>query len=80
MAGTAAPAAQLQPIIGFARNRKARGMPAAPDPTPTGPNGRSALLWDMAGTLIPYDPVTGRPGALPGCAEFLPEPQVPPPP
>ena len=39
----------------------------------SGPNGRSALLWDMAGTLIPYDPRTGRPGALPGCDEFLPE-------
>ena len=48
-------------------------MPAAPDPTQAGPNGHSALLWDMAGTLIPYDAVTGRPSALPGCAEFLPE-------
>lgn len=27
----------------------------------------------MAGTLIPYDAVSGRPSALPGCAEFLPE-------
>ena len=33
----------------------------------------SFLLWDMAGTLIPYDPVSGRPGPLPGCDEFLPE-------
>ena len=32
-----------------------------------------ALLWDMAGTLVPYDPQTGRPGALPGCDEYLPE-------
>ncbi len=34
---------------------------------------RAFLLWDMAGTLIPFDPVTGTPGALPGCDEFLPE-------
>jgi len=32
-----------------------------------------ALLWDMAGTLIPYDPETGRAGVLPGCDEYLPE-------
>ena len=31
------------------------------------------LMWDMAGTLIPFDPVTGTPGPLPGCDEFLPE-------
>ena len=31
------------------------------------------LLWDMAGTLIPFDPVTGSAGPLPGCGEFLPE-------
>jgi len=35
--------------------------------------GERALLWDMAGTLIPYDPQTGRPGVLPGCDEYLPE-------
>jgi len=33
----------------------------------------SVMLWDMAGTLIPYDPETGRPQALPGCQDFLPE-------
>lgn len=32
-----------------------------------------ALLWDMAGTLVPYHPETGRPGVLPGCDEYLPE-------
>ena len=32
-----------------------------------------ALLWDMAGTLVPYDPQTGRPGVLPGSDEYLPE-------
>lgn len=31
------------------------------------------LFWDMAGTLIPFDPLTGAPGPLPGCDEFLPE-------
>jgi len=40
----------------------------------TGTNaGDAVLLWDMAGTLIPYDPVSGRPGPLPGCDDFLPE-------
>ena len=36
-------------------------------------NRTAVMMWDMAGTLIPYDPVTGRPQPLPGCAEFLPE-------
>ena len=36
-------------------------------------NNVSVMLWDMAGTLIPYDPVTGRPLPLPGCQDFLPE-------
>ena len=31
------------------------------------------MLWDMAGTLIPFDPVTSKPLALPGCGDFLPE-------
>ena len=31
------------------------------------------IMWDMAGTLIPFDTVTGRPRALPGCDDFLPE-------
>lgn len=31
------------------------------------------MFWDMAGTLIPYDPMTGRPLPLPGCQDFLPE-------
>jgi hypothetical protein len=35
--------------------------------------GDPALLWDMAGTLIPYDPETGRAGVLPGGDEYLPE-------
>jgi len=48
-------------------------MPAAPDPQQKAMKGRPVLLWDMAGTLIPFDPVTGRPGALPGSDEFLPE-------
>jgi len=33
----------------------------------------SFMFWDMAGTLIPYDPMTGRPLPLPGCQDFLPE-------
>jgi len=48
-------------------------MPDA-DLTPLRPTeGDSALMWDMAGTLIPFDPVTGRASALPGCSDFLPE-------
>ncbi len=31
------------------------------------------IMWDMAGTLIPFDPSTGRPRLLPGCEDFLPE-------
>jgi len=31
------------------------------------------LLWDLAGTLVPFDPVTGVPGPLPGSDEFLQE-------
>jgi len=27
----------------------------------------------MAGTLIPFDPISGKPGPLPGCDEYLPE-------
>jgi hypothetical protein len=33
----------------------------------------AVLLWDMAGTLIPFDPYSGAPRALPECDEFLPE-------
>lgn len=45
-------------------------IPAADNP----PSRQSAvLLWDMAGTLIPFDPSSGMPRALPGCDEFLPE-------
>ncbi|MCP4571371.1 MAG: HAD family hydrolase [bacterium] len=35
--------------------------------------GRDVLLWDLAGTLLPWDETTGRPGVLPGCDEYLPE-------
>jgi len=31
------------------------------------------LLWDMAGTLITFDPNTGKSGSLPGCDVYLPE-------
>ncbi len=31
------------------------------------------LLWDMAGTLLPFDPISGKVSALPGSEEFLPE-------
>jgi FMN phosphatase YigB (HAD superfamily) len=31
------------------------------------------IMWDMAGTLIHFDQATGRPRALPGCDDFLPE-------
>jgi len=36
-------------------------------------NDGKIIMWDMAGTLIPFDPTTGRPRALPGCDDFLPE-------
>ena len=36
-------------------------------------NNGKFIMWDMAGTLIPFDPTTGRPRALPGCEDFLPE-------
>ena len=44
------------------------------DRQPDLPDNRDAVMfWDMAGTLIPYDPVTGKPLPLPGCDDFLPE-------
>ncbi len=48
-------------------------MPPADSQPDTADNQGSFMLWDMAGTLIPYDPITGRPIALPGCQDFLPE-------
>lgn len=33
----------------------------------------SILMWDMAGTLVPYDPLSGKAGPLPGWTDFLPE-------
>jgi hypothetical protein len=48
-------------------------MPPVDSPQENPANQGSVMLWDMAGTLIPYDPVTGRPLALPGCQDFLPE-------
>jgi hypothetical protein len=47
----------------------------APEQQPgESPENRTAvMMWDMAGTLIPYDPVTGRPQPLPGCDQYLPE-------
>lgn len=35
--------------------------------------GDAFICWDMAGTLIPFDPVTGTACSLPGADEFLPE-------
>jgi len=52
---------------------KARIMPnpvARPENTQ---NRESCLFWDMAGTLLAFDPITGRPGTMPGCREYLPE-------
>jgi hypothetical protein len=44
------------------------------DRQPDLPENRDAVMfWDMAGTLIPYDQVTGRPLPLPGWDDFLPE-------
>jgi len=36
-------------------------------------NTKKFILWDMAGTLISFDPKTSNHCALPGCADFLPE-------
>ncbi len=33
----------------------------------------SALMWDMAGTLIPIDPRNGRACVIPGALDFLPD-------
>jgi len=48
-------------------------MPSTQPNPPVPPKGRSALFWDLAGTLLPYDQTTGRPGILPGSDEYLPE-------
>lgn len=44
-------------------------------PDPSGcPGARDhVLLWDLAGTLIPFDRATGTMGALPGSRNILPE-------
>lgn len=52
---------------------KASIMPEIGNSETTLCNGSGVLLWDMAGTLIPFDPITGRATALPGGEEFLPE-------
>ncbi len=52
---------------------KANIMPENSNRTPSPQNGSGVLLWDMAGTLIPFDSMTGRASALPGCEAFLPE-------
>ena len=47
-----------------------------PLPDPRVPQAGSVtgfLFWDLAGTLIPFDPITGKSGVLPGCAEFMTE-------
>ncbi len=63
----------IRPFFGQPRNGKAKPMPHNDSGTPLPPNHPDVLLWDMAGTLIPYDSVTGRPGVQPGCGEYLPE-------
>lgn len=52
---------------------KARIMPNPIDPNENIKNTDSCLFWDMAGTLLAFDPISGRPGAMPGCREYLPE-------
>lgn len=52
---------------------KASIMPETNDQTTNPCNSSLVLLWDMAGTLIPFDPITGRASALPGSEDFLPE-------
>jgi len=52
---------------------KASIMPEIGNPEKTPCYGSGILFWDMAGTLIPFDPVPGRACALPGGEEFLPE-------
>jgi hypothetical protein len=61
------------PFFRDRRNRKAKSMPhndSEPSPSTTD---RNVLFWDLAGTLLPWDQQTGRPGVLPGCDEYLPE-------
>jgi hypothetical protein len=54
------------------RNPKASGMPEARNSVNSLQNGRPVLLWDMAGTLIAWDPLAGRTGVLPGADTILP--------
>jgi hypothetical protein len=48
-------------------------MPKSVDCSQNTQNTDSCLFWDMAGTLLAFDPITGRPGTMPGCREYLPE-------
>jgi len=48
-------------------------MPKPEDGPQNHKSAESCLFWDMAGTLLAYDPISGRPGAMPGCREYLPE-------
>ncbi len=52
---------------------KAKFMPNLANPSKNLQNVESCLFWDMAGTLLAFDPISGRPGAMPGCREYLPE-------
>ncbi len=52
---------------------KANIMPDTKYSTNNPCNSSGVLLWDMAGTLIPFDSLTGRVSTLPGSEEFLPE-------
>ena len=52
---------------------KAKIMPNRSEPPKNDQNADSCLFWDMAGTLLASDPITGWPGAMPGCQEYLPE-------
>jgi hypothetical protein len=48
-------------------------MPLVEPPFDHPENRNAVMFWDLAGTLIPYDTVTGRPLPLPGWEDFLPE-------
>ncbi|MCP4292610.1 MAG: HAD family hydrolase [bacterium] len=48
-------------------------MPDSASTKPSSCKEQGFLLWDMAGTLIPFDSVSGRASILPGSEEFLPE-------
>src|SRR5512145_237166 len=62
----------MQGPVRSTRRPESVGM-ASENDISTGTPPPGLLMWDMAGTLISFDPHSGRPGSLPGCDVYLPE-------